>query len=117
MVCFVSAVTTSDRDNSPATLQLVLLQVAAAATVRQRTHAITVRSDQPANDTQIQPSKPLPPVRRAFGPTEARVRAISHMGMDLLHPPMELSVDKVCVLGDKIVSGFFLAIALGAIKS
>jgi len=34
-VCFVSAVTTSDRGNSPATLQLVLLQVAAAATVRQ----------------------------------------------------------------------------------
>ena len=34
-MCFVSAVTTSDRGNSPATLQLVLLQVAAAATVRQ----------------------------------------------------------------------------------
>jgi len=38
-------------------------------------------------------------------------------GMDLLHPPMDLWVDKVWVLGDKIVSGFFLAIALGAIKS
>jgi len=85
-VCFVSAVTTSDRDNSSTPLP-VLLQVAAAANC-QAMHACHHRPIGSACERHTNPAvqaPSLPPGTSApgfFGPTEARFRAISHMGKE-----------------------------------